>query len=440
VHKDLRKSKHELEIMETSMITTEIAEMIAHLDAWAATEKPSVALVNAMDGCQLRRDPYGVVLIIGAWNYPIQLTLLPMVAAMAGGNAVIIKPSEISPNSAQLLGELFPKYLDQDLYRVVNGAVAETSKLLEQKFDFIMYTGNSAVGKIILTAAAKHLTPVCLELGGKSPAIVLDDADPVIAGRRIAWGRFINSGQTCIAPDYVLCSRAMQEKLVPQIAAAVKEYFGENPQKSDSYCRIVNANHFKRVTGLLEKDKVAIGGQTDEADLYVAPTVLTGVTADSPSMQQEIFGPILPILNVDDADEAIIFVNDREKPLALYVFSADADRIKKVLTYTSSGSAVANDTLVQASVPALPFGGVGNSGMGGYHGKHGFDLFTHLKATMIKDQNLEQVNALRYPPYSDQKTSILKKLMHRTLDSSNVPIIAGIGLLSAVVAATAYML
>lgn len=361
------------------------------------------------------RDPLGVVLIIGAWNYPVQLTLLPMVAAIAAGNAVIVKPSELSPHTAQLLADLFPKYLDKDFFRVVNGGVAETTKLLEQKLDFILYTGNGVVGRIIMAAAAKNLTPVCLELGGKSPVVVLDDADPVNAARRIAWGRFVNVGQTCIAPDYVLCSPAMEKKLVPQLEAAIKEYYGEDPQKSDSYGRMVNANHFRRVSGLIEKEKVALGGQTDEAGLYIAPTVMTGITAESPAMQQEIFGPLLPILNIGSVDEAITFINDRDKPLSLYVFGKSSSQIKKVLTSTSSGSVVVNDTLMQAGVPTLPFGGVGASGMGSYHGKHGFDMMSHAKATMIKSQGLETPQKMRYPPYTDKKIGMLRRLMFKTL-------------------------
>jgi len=411
IYKDLRKPRNELEIMETGVVTTEIVEALAHIKEWAAVAKPKVPLFNSADGCQIRPEPLGVVLVIGAWNYPLQLCLLPMVGAIAAGNAVILKPSEVSPHTAQVLAELFPKYLDKDLFRVVNGGVAETTRLLEERFDYILYTGNGTVGRIIMAAAAKHLTPVCLELGGKSPVVVLDDANPVIAGRRIAWGRFLNSGQTCIAPDYVLCSPAMQEKLVPQIAAAVKEFYGEDPQKSNSYGRMVNANHFRRVAGLVDKDKVAFGGQMDEADLYIAPTVLTGIPADSPVMQQEIFGPILPIINVGTMEEAIAFVNSRDKPLALYVFGKSKTHLGRVISSTSSGSVATNDTIVQASVPALPFGGVGASGMGAYHGKHGFDLFTHYRSTMLKKQNLESAQGMRYPPYTSKKMGMIRRLI-----------------------------
>jgi aldehyde dehydrogenase (NAD+) len=289
--------------------------------------------------------------------------------------------------------------------------VPETQAILKQRFDHILYTGAAAVAKIISRAAAEFLTPVTLELGGKSPVIIEEGADVAVAARRITWGRFLNCGQTCIAPDYVLCSKKTEAALLPAIAATLKEFYGDDIKSSPDYARVINERHFQRVKALMDEGTIAIGGTTDEAENYIEPTVITDVTEESPSMKEEIFGPVLPIFTMDTVDGAIAFINKRDKPLALYMFSNTKASIEKVLTQTSSGGAVVNDTMMHAAVSALPFGGVGMSGMGGYHGKHSFDLFSHQKAVMIKSLGLEFVNKVRYPPYSDKTAATLEKFV-----------------------------
>jgi len=345
------------------------------------------------------------VLIIGAWNYPIQLTLLPLVGALSAGNCVVLKPSEVSEHTAQVLADLLPKYLDPKAVAVVNGAVPETQEVLAQRFDKILYTGNGMVGRIILQAAAKHLTPCILELGGKSPAVVDRNCDIKVAARRIAWGKWMNCGQTCIAPDYVMCEKSIQADLVRELEAASHEFFSKDPKSSESYARIINGRHYTRIRGLMSAGTTVMGGEKecDEKDKYIPPTIITDIDDKAPIMKEEIFGPVLPIKTVDSIDSAIRFINDHDKPLALYVFSNDDKVCERVLTQTSSGGAIANDTLMHAGVPQLPFGGVGASGMGAYHGKLSFEAFSHQRAVMVKKLGMEGVNSIRYPPYSAKK-------------------------------------
>jgi len=413
---DLHKPKQETLVMEVGMVVGEIALCLEKLAEWMKPEYVSVDMINAMDKCQIRRDPLGVVLIIGAWNYPIQLTLVPLVGAIAAGCCAVLKPYEVSPATAKLL-ERLTDYLDPSCYKVVNGGVKETTGLLEEKWDHIFYTGSGNVGKIIMAAAAKHLTSVTLELGGKSPAIIDKGSDLGIVARRLAWGRFVNCGQTCIAPDYVLCCDGSEvPKLVSEIKRALNEFYTEDPKTCADYGRIVNKNHVHRLQKMMEgSGRAAIGGDVDADNKYFAPTVLTDVKPTDPVMQNEIFGPILPILSVSSIDEAIDFVNARDKPLALYVFSNNAKNADKVLEKTSSGSALVNDCLMQAAVASLPFGGVGPSGCGAYHGKLSFDVFSHRKAVMKKDQNLEAINDARYPKYTDQKLKLLAWLLFPTV-------------------------
>lgn len=380
--KDIRKPALEALIADIGMARNEAAHMIDHLEEYAKPQKPSVELVNKADNCQIWYEPLGVVLIIGTWNYPIQVSLTPLAGAIAAGNCAVLKLSEIAVNVAQVLTDLFPKYLDQSCYKIVNGSVNETTTLLNQRYDHIFYTGSGNIGKIIMSAAAKHLCSVTLELGGKSPVVVDDNSDLENVARRVAWGRWINAGQTCIAPDYIICTKSTQDKLIPLIRKSIEEYYGKDPKESKDYCRIVSQGHFKRLCNAIDtsKGEVVIGGQRDESDLYIAPTVVANPTLDSQLMREEIFGPVLPIVNVNNIQEAIDFINEREKPLALYVFSRSDSVIQKVLKNTSSGGAVANDCNVHATVPQLPFGGVGGSGMGAYHGKSTFECFSHKRA------------------------------------------------------------
>ncbi|XP_061856592.1 aldehyde dehydrogenase family 3 member B2-like isoform X2 [Colius striatus] len=319
------------------------------------------SLVLQLDSAFIRKDPYGVVLIISPWNYPIHLFLVPLIGAIAAGNCVIIKPSEIAKNTERLIAEVLSCYLDNDCFAVVTGGVQETTRLLENKFDYIFFTGSPSVGKVVMMAAARHLTPVTLELGGKNPCYVSDCCDVQNVARRVAWGRFFNAGQTCVAPDYVLCSLETQERLMPALRQAITEFFGSNPRDSPDLGRMVGEEQFRRVRALLGSGRLAIGGHTDERELYIAPTVLADVLPTEPAMQQEIFGPVLPIVVVGSMDEAIDFINSRERPLVIYAFSSDSKVVNQVLERTSSGSFCGNDTLMHVTLTSLPFGGIGRS-------------------------------------------------------------------------------
>ncbi|XP_072325964.1 aldehyde dehydrogenase family 3 member A2b [Scyliorhinus torazame] len=401
--KDLHKNPFAVEIYEMSGILSEISLAINKLPEWAAPEHVPKSMMTLMDTVYIHREPLGVVLIIGAWNYPLATVVQPLVGAIAAGNAAILKPSEVSVNTAQLLERILPQYLDKDLYPIINGGPTVATEVLKNPFDHILYTGGTNVGKIVMEAAAKNLTPVTLELGGKSPCYVDNNCDLDVACRRIAWGRYTNSGQTCIAPDYILCDKSIQDELVKKISSTIVEFYGADPQKSPDYGRIVNTWHFKRLMSLLEGANVAYGGQMNEEDLYIAPTIVTDVDPNSKIMQEEIFGPLLPIVTVASADEAIGFINKRDKPLALYIFSQDKKLIKKMIAETSSGGVTANDCMIHYSVDTLPFGGVGKSGIGAYHGKFSFETFTHRRACVLKSLGFEKMNSVRYAPATDAK-------------------------------------
>ncbi|XP_020022072.1 aldehyde dehydrogenase family 3 member A2 isoform X2 [Castor canadensis] len=405
---DLCKSEFNAYSHEVIAVLGEIDLMLGSLSEWVTAKPVKKNLLTMMDEAYVQPEPLGVVLIIGAWNYPFVLTIQPMLGAIAAGNAVVLKPSEISENTAKILAKLLPQYLDQDLYTVINGGVEETTELLKQRFDHILYTGSTTVGKIVMEAAAKHLTPVTLELGGKSPCYIDKDCDLDIVCRRITWGKFMNCGQTCIAPDYILCEASLQNQIVQKVKETLKEFYGENIKESPDYERIINLHHFKRVQSLLEGQKIALGGETDEATRYIAPTILTDVDPETKVMQEEIFGPILPIVPVKNADEAINFINDREKPLALYVFSHNSKVIKQMIDETSSGGVTGNDVIMHFALTSLPFGGVGSSGMGAYHGKHSFDTFSHQRPCLLKSLKREGAHKLRYPPNSQSKVDWAK--------------------------------
>uniref|UniRef100_A0A6M2DG71 Aldehyde dehydrogenase n=1 Tax=Xenopsylla cheopis TaxID=163159 RepID=A0A6M2DG71_XENCH len=414
--KDLRKHKQESTILEVEYLINDLKNTIYNLEDWVKPTKPDKGLINIMDGVYIYKDPYGVVLVIGAWNYPIQLTLLPVAAAIAAGNCVIIKPSEVAPATAKFIADTIPRYLDNDCYHVVLGGVQETTELLKQRFDYIFFTGSTSVGKIVHAAANKYLTPVTLELGGKSPVYLDNTADIEIATRRILWGKCINAGQTCIAPDYLLCTKAVQEQFLNCANKVFKEWYGDAVKDSPDLCRIVTDRHFQRLSGFLQNNgKVAIGGEVDASQKFIQPTILVNVKPTDPVMQEEIFGPILPIINVDNAYDAIKFINEREKPLALYIFSNNKDDTNLILQNTSSGGACINETVMHLGVETLPFGGVGQSGMGAYHGEHSFNTFTHKKSCLIKDYNkiAETLASGRYPPYSDKKTNFVAALMRK---------------------------
>ncbi|XP_072747135.1 aldehyde dehydrogenase, dimeric NADP-preferring isoform X2 [Anoplolepis gracilipes] len=413
---DLHKNKFESLVMEIDYIIHEVKTTLAHIKEWSATEKPSKGLANLFDAVEIRKDPYGVVLVMGAWNYPFQLSLLPMVGAIAAGNCVILKPSEVASATSKYLYETIPKYLDMECCHVVLGGIEETTELLTQRFDYIFYTGSSAIGKIVRNAANKYLTPVTLELGGKSPVYIDNTVDIPMAAKRILWGKCVNVGQTCIAPDYVLCTIEVQNKLVEEIEKILKEWYGENPQESPDLARIITDKHYQRLVSYLNGNgKIVVGGDTNPVERYISPTILVNVKSTDPIMQDEIFGPILPIINVDNAYEAIEFINKRERPLVLYVFSTSKRVQDLIIDQIYSGAVCVNDTLLQYVVETLPFGGVGNSGMGAYHGKYTYDTFTHKKGCLIRNYNklAEILGKNRFSPYSDKKLLLLRHLLER---------------------------
>ncbi|ETE72910.1 Aldehyde dehydrogenase family 3 member B1, partial [Ophiophagus hannah] len=400
---DLHKPCFETEITEVILVRNELANALNNLCCWMKDESVNKNLMTLMDCSFIRKDPYGVVLIIGSYNYPIQLTLLPLVGAIAAGNCVVLKPSELSSCTERLLAKALPCYMDPQTFAVVAAGPEETGKLLENKFDYIFFTGSSHVGKIVMTAAAKHLTPLTLELGGKCPCYVDRCCNFQNAANRIVWGKFLNAGQTCIAPDYVICTVEAQEKLLPCLRQAICEFFGNEPKESPDFARMVNDKHFQRARALLECGHVAIGGETDECEHYIAPTVLVNVKECDPVMQEEISAPILPIFIVRDLEEAIDFINCRERPLAVYAFSSDSKVVNQVLDHTSSGGFCGNDTMMQATLVSLPFGGIGLSGFGQYHGKFSFDTFTHFRGCLLRCMGMELMNKMRYPPYNNKK-------------------------------------
>lgn len=409
---DLGKHPVESELTEIGFVLTEISHALRHLKKWMRPRRFRTPLALAPATAKLLPEPLGHVLIISPWNYPLQLCLAPMVGALAAGNSVTLKPSEIAPATSAALARWIPQYLDSTRVTVVEGGVPETTALLELPWDHIFYTGNETVARIIATAAAKHLSPTTFELGGKSPTFVDATGDLRAAANRIAWSKFVNAGQTCVAPDYVLVTSDAREKLLAELNAAVTRLFGADPQTSDSYGRIVSDRHFVRLTAMMSGKKPVVGGVSNEKERYIAPSILTDVTHEDVLMQEEIFGPILPVLTVADADEAIAFVNARPKPLALYVYSADKRVRRAFERQTSSGALDVNVGLVHMSVPDLPFGGVGASGSGAYHGKVSFERFSHLKPVVSKPLALDTL-ALIYPPYTAKKAKLAKNLLRR---------------------------
>ncbi|XP_037827803.1 aldehyde dehydrogenase, dimeric NADP-preferring isoform X1 [Lucilia sericata] len=412
---DLRRPKQESLVVETEFMKNDIKHILYNINDWVKPEYPEKPLVNLMDDVQIYNDPYGVVLVIGAWNYPLQLLLVPVASAIAAGNCVVIKPSEIAANCAKFVEETLPKYLDNECYPVVCGGPEETTELLKQRFDYIFYTGSTRVGQIIHAAANKYLTPCTLELGGKSPCYIDKSVELTTAVKRILWGKLINCGQTCIAPDYVLCSKEIQEQFIKEAKIILKEWYGDNIKDSPDLSRIINKTNFDRLVGLMKHGKIAIGGNHNAAERFIEPTVIVDVKPEDPVMQSEIFGPILPIINVESAYEAIKFINSREKPLVVYVFSKSQKLVQEFVDNTQSGGFCSNDTIMHVGVDVLPFGGVGSSGMGCYHGKYGFDTFTHKKSCLGKDLKPlgEKLASGRYPPYSERKANILNFLLRK---------------------------
>jgi aldehyde dehydrogenase (NAD+) len=409
---DLAKNPTESQIAEIGFVVGEIDHMVRNLRRWLRPRRVFVpgALLPARASVLL--EPVGVVLVIAPWNYPVQLLLAPLVGALAAGNAVVLKPSELAPATSAAMARLVPEYLDARAVAVVEGGVAETTELLEQRWDHIFFTGNGRVGRIVAAAAARDLTPVTLELGGKSPVYVDDTVDLRAAALRIAWGKFMNAGQTCVAPDYVLATAAAAKALPSALSAAVTELYGDDPEQSPDYGRIVNAQHFERLTGLLASGTAVVGGAHEAGGRYLAPTVLADVPRDAEVMAEEIFGPILPIVTVDGLDDAIRLINAGDKPLALYVFSDDATTRRRILTETSSGAVGFGIPAAHLAVSGLPFGGVGESGSGAYHGEASLRTFSHEKAVLSKALAPDTLKLI-YPPYTQGKDRFARGLLRK---------------------------
>lgn len=412
LHKDLRKHEFEAYATEIGFVLIELKKAIQNVEKWAKPRTVPTPLFHFNGSSYIQPEPYGMTLIISPWNYPFQLLFAPLVGAMAAGNTAILKPSEFAPATSTLIAAVMAENFDDKYIAVVEGGVAESKALLEEKFDYIFFTGGTNVGRLVYQAAAKHLTPVTLELGGKSPCIVDRDTNISLTAKRIVWGKFVNAGQTCIAPDYILVDKSVKEQLVAKMIEYIRKSYGNDAENSNFYPRIVNKTHHRRLASYLNEGNILYGGKVNEADLYIEPTIMDNVIQDANVMNDEIFGPILPIIEYDNISDAIKFVNNKQKPLALYVFSKDEKKVQKILHETSAGGVTVNDTLLHIANPHLPFGGVGESGIGAYHGQSTFDVFSHMKSVLRRTFLVD--DPVRYAPY---KLNIgwLKKLMDWTL-------------------------
>lgn len=405
---DLGKCEFESYATEIGLTLNEISEAIKNIHKWAKPRKVKRRIVNFPDKNFVYPQPYGVCLVIGPWNYPLQLTLAPVIAAILAGNCVIIKPSELAPSTSNILSQIISGGFPSEYLAIVEGGIKESQALLQESFDFIFFTGGSKIGRIVMEAAAKNLTPVVLELGGKSPAIVDLDANLEIAAKRIIWGKFLNAGQTCVAPDYLLVNSKISDKVIDAMIRTIRQFYGDDPYLSPDYSRIINEKHFDRLMGLMSGVKILTGGKTDRNNKYIAPTIITEVDWDDPIMQEEIFGPILPVLEYDDLNDVLDKIASRPKPLALYYFSSDNKKQKKVIDAVEFGGGCINDSIMHLLNQDLPFGGIGESGMGSYHGRAGFVTFSHHKSILKKSTWIDM--ALRYPPYSG-KLKWMKKIL-----------------------------
>ena len=407
LHTDLGKSDYESFMCEIGLVLSEITYMIRHTKKFAKRKTVFTPITNFHAHCFKQPVPYGNTLIMSPWNYPFLLTVDPLADAIAAGNTAVVKPSAYSPATSAIISKIISECFDAEYIAVITGGRAENAALLEQKFDFVFFTGSQAVGKEVLRHTAEHLTPAVLELGGKSPCIVDKSANIALAAKRIVFGKFLNCGQTCVAPDYILCESSVKDKFINEVASQIKIQYGDNPLKNKDYGKIINQKHFERLCGLIDKNKVIIGGETDCGSNRIAPTVMDNVTENDAVMGEEIFGPIMPILTFDDFDKMVDNLKGKDKPLALYLFSSDKGQIKRITTELSYGGGCINDVVVHLSTSEMGFGGVGQSGMGSYHGKDGFDAFSHYKSIMDKKTWLDL--PMRYQPY---KNKMYEKLLH----------------------------
>lgn len=408
LYDDFKKSEFEAVITETNYIISELKNTIKNIGNWAKPKMVFPSLLNFPSTDYIYKEPYGKVLIIAPWNYPYQLALSPLIAAVAAGNQVVLKPSELTPNTSKIIAEIIAKTFEKNHVEVIEGGVDVTQKLLSQRWDYIFFTGSIAVGKIVAKAAAENLTPVTLELGGKSPCIIDETANLKLAAKRIVWGKFLNAGQTCIAPDYIVIQKDMKSQFVTYLKEEIIKAYGENPMLSNDYPRIINSKNWQRLANLIEPEKVLFGGQTDAKSCYIAPTLIAENSLESLVMKEEIFGPILPILTYENEAEIEAIITKFEKPLALYVFTDTKKFAQRIIQKYSFGGGCINDTMIHFSNNRLPFGGVGHSGIGAYHGRFSFDIFSHTKGIVKKANWLDL--PMRYAPYKDKLASIKKLL------------------------------
>ncbi|MFW5659635.1 MAG: aldehyde dehydrogenase [Bacteroidota bacterium] len=406
---DLGKSEFDTYATEVGFVLEELKHTIANVRSWAQPTPVGTPLTQAISTARTEKEPWGRALIIAPWNYPFQLTISPLIGAMAAGNTAIVKPSEYTPATNKLIVKLIESLFPKEYIAVVEGAVPETQILLEQKHDFIFFTGSPNVGKIVMHAAADHLTPVVLELGGKSPCLVDKSVKTKTAASRIVWGKYTNCGQTCVAPDYLLVHKDVKDKLLQQLKSTIQDFYGNDAAQSPDYGRIINRKHFDRLSKYIEQGTVYHGGNTDAEKLYIEPTILTDVDPRSEIMQEEIFGPILPIIEYDNLDHALELIREKDNPLAAYVFTTRSSVEKRFVNEVDAGGMCINDTLVHLAPAELPFGGKGHSGIGRYHGQHSFDAFSHHKGVMKKSNLIDP--DLRYPPHKPMDMKVVKFMM-----------------------------
>lgn len=408
LHDDLRKSELEAYATEVGIVLVEIDDLLKNVKSWSKPQRVKTPLFHQLATSWRYPEPYGVTYIISPWNYPFQLLIAPLAAAMVAGNTAILKPSELSERTSLLIYKLISENFDESYIKVVLGGVEESKAMLEQRFDYIFFTGGTEIGRYVYQAAARHLTPVTLELGGKSPCIVDEDIQLTHTSRRILWGKFTNAGQTCVAPDYLLVNKKVKAQLIDKMKEHLKEFYGDDPAQSPDYGRIISNRHFDRIARMISPEKVVVGGQMDRSDKYIAPTLLEGVSLEDSVMQEEIFGPVLPIIEYNTLDEAIAYIKQFEKPLALYIYSRDSSVQNKIMQEVPFGGGCINESVMHVGQGHLPFGGVGESGLGAYHGKASFETFTHYKS-VLKKSTLSDM-PIKYPPYKNN-VGIIKKLM-----------------------------
>lgn len=409
VHKDFQKSAFETYVTEIGLVITDINFALKNIESWTKQRSVSTPLVNFPSKNFIITEPYGSALIIAPWNYPILLSMQPLVGAITAGNTAILKPSELTPHTSSSIERLISESFEPEFLKVILGGVEESSTLVKMDFDYIFFTGSTRVGKIIMRNAAERLTPLTLELGGKSPCIVDETANLEISAKRIAWGKFVNAGQTCVAPDYLLVEKSVKKEFLTHLKTAINQLYGDDPKESPDYPRIINDAHFDRLASLLSDGETVIGGESDKEKRYIAPTILNNISLEDKIMQDEIFGPILPVLDYTSVEDCISIINARPRPLALYIFTSDQKLEDRILNTVSFGGGAVNDTIAQLGNHHLSFGGVGASGFGSYHGKSSFDSFSHQKSVMKKPFWPDV--PIRYAPYDDLKLGLVKKVL-----------------------------